>query len=120
MSKSFEEKAIQTAYMWTRNNYYGSESKAIRSLLNRKGNKGFSEEDAKSNIQLGVKILDHTYKLINEEKQKLEKGSLSHFSNAEIDHSTTRMREELLDVYPNSKVMVEYAISMLVIMPFLR
>jgi hypothetical protein len=120
MIKTIEEYAIQTAYMWTRLNDYGSESKAIQSLISRKGIKDISQEKAKSFIQLGVNILDLTDKLIKEEVDKQGKRDLSLFSNDEIEYSTNLIREELLAVYPDSKEMVEYAISMLVIMPHMR
>ena len=95
MNDTFDVIAIQTAYLWTRSARYGSENKAIDSLLNRKGIGNVSIEEAKKGIQLGIMILDKTEELAKKEKQELGKENWIYFSESEIDQLCIRMAKDL-------------------------
>ena len=120
MNDTFDVIAIQTAYLWTRSARYGSENKAIDSLLNRKGIGNVSIEEAKKGIQLGIMILDKTEELAKKEKQELGKENWIYFSESEIDQLCIRMAKDLEELFPERTSMISYAIQMLVLQPWMR
>ncbi len=116
----FQEKAMQTAYCWTRYKYYGSESRAVSSLLNRRGIEGFSREEAARAIKSGIEILKETdiaWKAV----RRRENRSMDQLREEEIHSLANEITELLAKRFPNScKGTFDYAVGMIVLMPYYR
>jgi len=120
MEEEIQAKAIQTAFCWTRYNYYGSEANAAKSLLKRKGIKGISTEDAIGEIKRGIQILEETEILIRSEINNRGKN-IDQFTEAEIKSFSDAVRVMLQSKFSEVSLKAfDYAIGMLIMMPYYR
>jgi hypothetical protein len=107
--------ATQTAYLWSRRNYYGDRNSAIRAFCRRQSAKKKKSMECKNAFNLGLAVVNAV------ENKILKLTLLRSLSERDAKRIADKISSDVQRSIPESKVeMVEYAIGILFWMPLQR
>ena len=116
-----QERVIaETAYSLRVLGCYGSQSKAVTALLNRRAMSGVDRQSATNALDDELALLDRTEVLVKSVLQRAERSYHPQLTQEQFDAGTDFINESLATDFPHLSGSIEYMIAMLWHMPRVR
>jgi hypothetical protein len=115
-----ERTIAQTAYCLRVRGDYGSEAKAIKALLRRKGISGLTSEFAQEALTEQIAVLEVAQALVQTVLDRAKTTSHPHLTGEQFEAGTSFIRDELSQQFPKLSSSIEYMMAMLWHMPRAR
>jgi len=115
-----EESAAETAYWLRELGYYGSESKAVTALRNRKGMGDLDRESATDALTEQLALLDRTKVLVQDVLVRAKRSYHPDLSQEQYKSGTECIAKQLSSEFPNLAQSIDYMLAMLWHMPRVR
>ncbi|MEZ5941977.1 MAG: hypothetical protein R3C18_11335 [Planctomycetaceae bacterium] len=119
-SEGQERNTAETAYWFRVLGYYGTVSKAVTALRNRKGMDHIDRQSATDALNEELALLDRTQALIQDVLKRAKKSYHPQLTNEQFESGTEFIRKELTREFPDLTQSIEYMIAMLWHMPRVR
>jgi len=120
VNENIEMKVAQTAFCWLEYNYYGSETKAIKALIKRKGMERLNQDDARQRLSKAIQVLKRTKELRELTVNKLGKTSISYLTRDEFKDLYVYIDALLKREFPDLEITINYMLGMVLRMPYQR
>jgi hypothetical protein len=120
IDENVEMKIAQTAFCWLEYNYYGSETKAIKSLVKRKGTEQLNQDIARQRLAIAIQVFKRAKELRETTVNELGKSSVSYLTQDEFKERSIYIEALLKREFPGLEVTINYMLGMVWRMPYWR
>ena len=121
ISSDEQERVIaETAYSLRVLGYYGSQSKAVTALLNRKAMSGFGRQSATDALDEELALFDRTEVLVKSVLRRAKRSYHPQLTQEQFDAGADFIKGSLATEFPHLSGSIEYMIAMLWHMPRVR
>lgn len=119
-SEHQERKIAETAYCFRVLGFYGTLSKAVTAMRNRKGMEHIDRRFANDALNRELALLDRTHTLIQDVLNRAKRSCHTQLTKQQFDSGTEFIHESLTRDFPDLSQSINYMMAMLWYMPRLR